>query len=43
VHNLTVRGIGFKVLTVRGASIDTTFPGGKLVLSQVHAPAAHRC
>jgi hypothetical protein len=29
VHDLTtVRGIGFKVLTGRGASIDTTFPGG---------------
>lgn len=31
VHDLTVRAIGFKVLTGRGASIDTTFPGGKLV------------
>jgi hypothetical protein len=31
VHNLTARGIGFKVLTGHGASIDTTFPGGKLV------------
>ena len=40
VHDLTVRAIGFKVLTGRGASIDPTFPGGKLVLSQVHAPAA---
>jgi hypothetical protein len=39
VHDLTVRGIGFKVLTGRGASIDTTFPGGKLVLSRVHGPA----
>ncbi len=31
VHHLTVRGIGFKVLTGHGASIGTTFPGGKLV------------
>jgi Resolvase, N terminal domain len=31
VHDLTARGIGFKVLTEHGASIDTTFPGGKLV------------
>ena len=31
VHDLTARGIGFKVLTGHGASIDTTFPGGKLV------------
>jgi DNA invertase Pin-like site-specific DNA recombinase len=31
VHDLTARGIGFKVLTGRSASIDTTFPGGKLV------------
>jgi Resolvase, N terminal domain len=31
VHNLTARRIGFKVLTGRGASIDTTFPGGELV------------
>jgi hypothetical protein len=31
VHDLTARGIGFKVLTGQGASIDTTFPGGKLV------------
>ena len=31
VHELTARGIGFKVLTGHGASIDTTFPGGKLV------------
>jgi hypothetical protein len=31
VHDLTARGIGFMVLTGQGASIDTTFPGGKLV------------
>jgi len=31
VHDLTARGIRFKVLRGRGASIDTTFPDGKLV------------
>src|SRR6516164_9774740 len=31
VHDLTNRGIGFKVLTGHGASIDTTSPSGKLV------------
>ncbi len=31
VHDLTTRGIGFKVLTGHGASIDTTSPSGKLV------------
>jgi DNA invertase Pin-like site-specific DNA recombinase len=31
VHDLTARGIGFKVLAGHGASSDTTFPGGKLV------------
>ncbi len=31
VYDVTARGIGFKVLTGHGASIDTTFPGGKLV------------
>ena len=31
VHELTVRGIGFKVLSGHGASIDTTSPSGKLV------------
>src|SRR5215831_1225013 len=31
VHNLTNRGVGFKVLSGHGASIDTTSPGGKLV------------
>ena len=31
VHDLTARGIGFRVLTGHGASIDTTSPSGKLV------------
>ncbi len=31
VHDLTSRGIGLKVLTGHGASIDTTTPSGKLV------------
>jgi DNA invertase Pin-like site-specific DNA recombinase len=31
VHDLTQRGVGFKVLTGHGASIDTTTPAGKLV------------
>ena len=31
VHELTIRGIGFKVLTGHGAAIDTTTPSGKLV------------
>jgi DNA invertase Pin-like site-specific DNA recombinase len=31
VHDLTKRGVGFKVLTGHGASIDTTTPAGKLV------------
>jgi DNA invertase Pin-like site-specific DNA recombinase len=31
VDELHERGIGFKVLTGQGASIDTTTPGGKLV------------
>jgi DNA invertase Pin-like site-specific DNA recombinase len=31
VHDLTQRGIRFKVLTGHGASIDTTTPAGKLV------------
>ena len=31
VHDLTTQGIGFKVLTGHGASIDTTSPSGKLV------------
>jgi DNA invertase Pin-like site-specific DNA recombinase len=31
IHDLTQRGIGFKVLTGQGATIDTTKPAGKLV------------
>ena len=31
VHDLTARGIGFKVLTGHGATIDTTSASGKLV------------
>src|SRR5947209_1479044 len=31
VHDLSVRGIGFKVLTGHGATIDTSSPSGKLV------------
>ena len=31
VYDLTQRGIGFKVLTGHGASIDTTTPAGKLI------------
>ena len=31
VHDLTVRGVGFKVLTGQGAQIDTTTAQGKLV------------
>lgn len=31
VHDLTEKGIGFKVLTGQGAAIDTTTPAGKLV------------
>lgn len=31
VHDLAQRGVGFKVLTGHGATIDTTTPSGKLV------------
>jgi DNA invertase Pin-like site-specific DNA recombinase len=31
VHDLTVRGVGLKVLTGQGAAIDTTTPTGKLI------------
>lgn len=31
VHDLSKRGVGFKVLSGHGASIDTTTPAGKLV------------
>lgn len=33
VHELNSRGIGFRVLTGHGASLDTTTPNGKLVFS----------
>lgn len=31
VHDLSIKGVGFKVLSGHGASIDTTTPAGKLV------------
>ena len=31
VHDLATRGVGFKVLTGHGASIDTTTAAGKMV------------
>jgi len=31
VHDLEVRGIGFKVLSGQGAEIDTTTPAGKMI------------
>ncbi|HEX4611575.1 MAG TPA: recombinase family protein [Urbifossiella sp.] len=31
VHDLTARGVGFKVLTGQGAEIDTATPNGRLV------------
>lgn len=31
VHDLTSRGVGFKVLSGQGAAVDTTTPAGKLV------------
>jgi DNA invertase Pin-like site-specific DNA recombinase len=31
VHDLTQRGVGLRVLTGQGASVDTTTPNGKLV------------
>ena len=31
VHDLTERGVGFKVLTGQGAAVDTTSASGKLV------------
>jgi DNA invertase Pin-like site-specific DNA recombinase len=31
VHDLTQRGVGFKVLTGHGAAVDTTTPAGQLV------------
>ena len=38
VHDLTSRGVGFKVLTGQGASIDTTTANGKLVFGIFAAP-----
>ncbi len=40
VHELTARGIGFKVLTGHGATIDTTTPSGKLVFGFFFAALA---
>jgi DNA invertase Pin-like site-specific DNA recombinase len=40
VHDLTTRGIGFKVLAGQGAGIDTTSPNGKFVLSLCFAALA---
>ena len=31
VHDLTTRGVGFRVIAGHGASIDTSSPGGKLI------------
>src|SRR6202022_3656287 len=48
VYDLTKQGVGFKVLTGHGASIDTTTPAGKLVfgifaaLSEYAEPAVMR-
>ncbi len=39
VHTLTGRGIGLKVLTGHGATIDTTTPAGKLVFGIFAAQA----
>ena len=36
VHDLTKQGVGFKVLTGHGASIDTTTPAGKLVFGSAN-------
>jgi len=33
VHDLTLRGVGFKVLTGQGADIDTRSPSGKLIFN----------
>jgi len=30
VHDLNLRGVGIRILTGKGASIDTTTPNGKL-------------
>jgi DNA invertase Pin-like site-specific DNA recombinase len=39
VHDHTARGNGFEVLTGHGASVDATFPGGKLVFGILPALA----
>jgi DNA invertase Pin-like site-specific DNA recombinase len=39
VHDLTNRGVGFKLLNGHGTSIDTTSPSGKLVFGIVAALA----
>jgi len=39
VHDLDSRGVGFKVLSGHGASIDTTTPSGKLVFGSFAALA----
>jgi DNA invertase Pin-like site-specific DNA recombinase len=41
VHELTKRGVGFKVLSGQGAPIDTTTPAGKLVFGIFAALADH--
>jgi len=33
IDNLTLRGIGFKVISGSGVNIDTTNPGGKMIFS----------
>ena len=33
VHDLTERGVGFKVLTGHGATLDTTTPSGKMIFA----------
>ena len=43
VHDLTERGIGFKVLTGQGAAIDTTSPNGKLVFGIFASLAEFEC
>jgi DNA invertase Pin-like site-specific DNA recombinase len=33
IHDLTERGVGFKVLTGHGATLDTTTPSGKMIFA----------
>jgi DNA invertase Pin-like site-specific DNA recombinase len=42
VHDLTARGIGFKVLSGHDANIDTTSPSGKLVFGIFCRPGGIR-